>query len=274
MICNRHLSDSDWLEHVLTDLRLLGCAVVEGVLEPALIARTREAMYRTQTAIRAEIGDIRLAQAGELGVLRLMMRHDPVFFDYLALPPMLAVIDATLGPTAIMHLQNGFILPSLLPDETPVVAQNSFHMDFPRHLDGYLASINAFFALDEFNEIAGATRIVPGSHQRPEPPSRTAMLARAVPVNCPTGSMILFDSTLWHAAGQNGSGKDRLAINHQFTRAFLKQQMDYCRALPEAAIRALPDRSQQLLGWWTRLPASLDDYYKPPGERLYRSGQG
>lgn len=274
MIRNRHLSDPDWLEHVLTDLRLLGCAVVEGVLDAPLIDRTRDAMYRTQAAIRAEIGDSRLARAGELGVLRLMLRHDPVFFDYLALPPMLAVIDATVGPTAIMHLQNGFILPSLPPDETPVVAQNSFHMDFPRYLDGYLASINAFFALDVFNETTGATRVVPGSHQQAEPPSRAAMLARAVPANCPAGSMILFDSTLWHAAGQNGSGRDRLAINQQFTRAFLKQQLDYCRALPDATIRALPERTQQLLGWWTRLPASLDEYYQPPGERLYRSGQG
>lgn len=274
MIRNRCLSDPDWLEQALLDLKLLGCAVVEDVFDPGLTARVREAMYRAQSAILNEIGAARLERAGELGVLRLMLRYDPVFFELLALPPMLQVIDATLGPTAILHLQNGFILPSLPPGKTPVLFQNSFHMDFPRHLNGYLASINVFFALDAFDISTGATRFVPGSHQQAVAPSRAAMLARAVPAACPAGSMILFDSTLWHAAGQNVSGRDRLAINQQFTRPWLKQQMDYCRALPPATIAALPERTQQLLGWWTRLPASLDDYYKPPGERLYRSGQG
>jgi len=29
-----------------------------------------------------------------------------------------------------------------------------------------------------------------------------------------------------------------------------------------------------LLGWDTRVVTSLDEYYRPPGERLYKSGQG
>jgi len=33
-------------------------------------------------------------------------------------------------------------------------------------------------------------------------------------------------------------------------------------------------RTQQLLGWYTRVPASLDDYYRPQEERLYRKHHG
>jgi hypothetical protein len=29
-----------------------------------------------------------------------------------------------------------------------------------------------------------------------------------------------------------------------------------------------------LLGWYTRVVTSLDEFYRPPEERLYRSGQG
>ena len=43
--------------------------------------------------------------------------------------------------------------------------------------------------------------------------------------------MLVFDSSIWHAAGDNTSGKDRLALNQQFTRAYVKQQVDYVRAL-------------------------------------------
>jgi len=86
--------------------------------------------------------------------------------------------------------------------------------------------------------------------------------------------MIVFDSTLWHAAGSNTSGRDRLAINHQFTRSWIKQQIDYVRALGNEAVEASPPRTQQLLGWYTRVVTSLDEYYQPPERRLYRKAQG
>jgi ectoine hydroxylase-related dioxygenase (phytanoyl-CoA dioxygenase family) len=86
--------------------------------------------------------------------------------------------------------------------------------------------------------------------------------------------MVIFDSTLWHAAGLNTSGHDRLAINHQFTRSYIKQQIDYVRALGDAVVLDQPPRTQQLLGWYTRVVTSLDEYYVSENERLYRKGQG
>jgi ectoine hydroxylase-related dioxygenase (phytanoyl-CoA dioxygenase family) len=77
-----------------------------------------------------------------------------------------------------------------------------------------------------------------------------------------------------HAAGENTSGRDRLAINQQFTRSYVKQQVDYVRALGEDAVLGQRERTQQLLGWYTRVVTSLDEFYRPPEERLYRSGQG
>jgi ectoine hydroxylase-related dioxygenase (phytanoyl-CoA dioxygenase family) len=154
------------------------------------------------------------------------------------------------------------------------VFQNTFHRDFPRYLNGYVASVNVFFAIDDFREDNGATWVIPGSHQQPAMPDEAYCSAHAQPATCPAGSMLLFDSTLWHAAGENTSGADRLAINHQFTRSYIKQQIDYVRAMGEAAVRRLPERTQQLLGYYTRVVTSLDEYYRPEGERLYRRGQG
>lgn len=264
---------ADWLPRTLDGLRVDGCAVVEGVLDARFLEETRAALYRAQRAIVAEVGQERLDRAAELGVLRLPMRFEPHFYRFLELPPVLAVIDATVSPTAILHLQNGFILPSAPPGARPDVFQGRYHRDFPRHLgDGYVASVNAFFAIDAFTETNGATRVVPGSHGRADPPADPE--GTAVPVLCPAGSLVVFDSTLWHAAGENTSGADRCAMNHQFTRSFIKQQIDYVRALGDAAVLAQPPRTQQLLGWYTRVVSSLDEYYQPPERRLYRSGQG
>src|SRR5215469_7728517 len=265
---------ASWLALVLEAVRNQGCAVVEGAVSPALLSKTRAAMFRAQQQIQAELGRERLERAGELGVLRLMLKFDPIFFSFLEIQELLQIIDNTVSATAILHLQNGFVLPSLAPDETPKLFQNRFHQDFPRVLNGYLASINLMFAIDEFTASNGATVVALGTQQRAQAPDADFLDAVAVPVEAPAGSMIIFDSTLWHKAGINTSGKDRLAINHQFTRSFLKQQIDYVRALGTDLVLEQKPRTQQLLGWATRVVTSLDEYYQPPEKRLYQSGQG
>lgn len=259
---------------ILEQVRTEGYAVVESVLSESFLQTTREAMYRVQEAITRDVGEERLGRAGERGVLRLMLKYEPHFFRFLELPEVLALIDGTVSNTAIMHLQNGFILPSLPSGQTPPIFQNTFHQDFPRVLNGYMASINIMFAVDEFSKETGATMVVPRTHQMMTPPPDEYLKANAVAVECAPGSMVVFDSTLWHAAGANTSGRDRLAINHQFTRSYIKQQIDYVRALGADVVLAQPPRTQQLLGWYTRVVTSLDEYYVAESERLYRKGQG
>lgn len=265
-------TDDDWLEQVLGSLRHVGFAVVTGALDDAMLAETRARMYAVQQRIREDVGEERLRRAGEHGVLRNMIAYDEHFLRLLELPELLAVVDAALAPTAILHLQNGFILPPVNGETTSF--QHTFHMDFPRYMEGYVASLNVMLTVDEYTAENGGTIVAPGTHQRPERPSDAYLRSAGVPVECPAGSMVVFDSTLWHAAGQNRSGVDRLGINHQFTRSFIKQQIDYVRAVGDDAVTALPDRTQQLLGWYTRVVSSLDEYYQPPERRLYRSGQG
>ena len=263
-----------WLDLVVDALRHEGVAIVEGAIDEALLGDTRRTMYEVQQRIAADVGQARLERAGELGVLRLMLKYDALFFRYLEVPAILSIVDRTVGPTAILHLQNGFILPTLPPDQPVSIFQTRFHQDFPRVLSGYLASINVLVAVDPFSADRGATWVVPGSQQRPEPPGAPYLTAAEVCAACPAGSLLVFDSTLWHRAGHNTSGHDRLAINHQFTRSYFKQQIDYVRALGEEVVIGQAPRTQQLLGWYTRVVTSLDEYYQPEERRLYRRGQG
>jgi len=264
----------EWIGETLRGLRGDGYAIVEDVISRDRLARTRQAMYAVQERIRAEIGQERLDRAGELGVLRIMPRYDESLAALLELEPVLAIVDRVLSPTAILHAQNGLILPPSPEQQAGRHFQTRFHQDFPRHLNGYVASVNTLLAIDEFTSDNGATLLVPGSQQSALAPDPGVMEATAAPALCPAGSMIVFDSTLWHAAGINVSGADRLAVNQQFTRSFIKPQIDYVRALGDAAVLRRRPRTQQLLGWYTRVVTSLDEYYRPAGERLYRGGQG
>ncbi|MFZ5608256.1 MAG: phytanoyl-CoA dioxygenase family protein [Pseudomonadota bacterium] len=273
MTLTRPVLRAGWLEECLAALASQGYAIIEGVLSPAFLDETRAAMRRVEKAIVADVGAERLRAAGEAGVLRLMMKYEPFFFRYLEVPEMLRVVDAVLSPTAILHLQNGFILPPATVEQASLF-QRRWHQDFPRFMNGYMASLNVMFAISDFTPESGATLVVPGTHQRARRPSQATIDASARPALCAAGAMLVFDSTLWHCAGANLTHADRLAINHQFVRSFLKQQLDYVRALGEETVLSLPARSQQLLGAYVRVPASLDDYYRPAEARLYRPGQG
>jgi len=102
-------------------------------------------------------------------------------------------------------LQNGFILPSQRPEDTPRVFQNQPHMDFKRILNGCMASVNTLLTVSEFTRKNGGAVVVPGSHQCMEA-SEAEYAERVLEyVECPLGSTIVFDSTLWHAPGQNTS---------------------------------------------------------------------
>jgi len=273
MLFTSSKNDPDWLTNTLDGLKYGGAAIVTDVLSPDLLERIRPAMYEAQARTLEEVGQDRLDRAGEVGVMRVMLSYDSVFAELLELPELLAVVDGMVSDTAVMHLQNGLILPPF-SGTSDDIHQYKFHMDFPRYMDGYVASVNTMLAIDEFTGSNGGTLVVPGTHQRPGRPTQGFLEAGSVAVECPAGSMFVFDSTLWHASGRNMTGSDRLAINHMFTRSFFKQQIDYVRALGDDFILSQSPRTQQLLGWYTRVVTSADEYYRPTEERLYRAHQG
>lgn len=267
-------SDVGWDYAALDALDADGAVLVGGVLSDAEVRGLRDACDAALEGARNSIGVERLERAGEMGIGRFPMLFDVRFFDLLELEPVLRLIDETTGEASICHVMNAFVLPSLPAAETKAVFQNSMHMDFPRRLGDYVASVNTFFPLGSFTQETGATRVLLGSHRLPTVPTQEEFEANAVSVECEPGGMLFFNSNTWHAAGRNTSGSPRYAINIQWTRSFFKQQVDYVRALGDERVLAQQPRTQQILGWYTRLPTTLDEYYRDPDARLYRSGQG
>jgi Phytanoyl-CoA dioxygenase (PhyH) len=128
--------------------------------------------------------------------------------------------------------------------------------------------------LDEFTPDNGATFLLTGSHRQPEQPSDDVFFRDAARAIGPAGSIVMFDSNLWHAAGPNRSERPRRALTLAFTRPFIKQQLDYPRALGYDRAESFSASVRQLLGYNARVPASLDEWYQPPERRLYKRDQG
>ena len=265
------LDTTFYLKSVSNYIKDDGHVIIPRVISEESLASIKKAMYAVQQKIHRDIGKHKLERAGEVGVLRLMMKYDASFLNLLNINAVNDVVSNILGDHAILHLQNGFILPPATEYHKKTF-QRRLHMDFPRVLNGCICSLNIMLCVSEFTSASGGTKIIPGSHQGKWNPQMGE--ANLVDVVCPAGSLVIFDSTLWHCAGVNNSGRDRLAINHQFTPPYFKQQIDYVKAFEEDEIKMMSQKIQKYLGMDTRLPSSLQEYYVPSEERLYKGGQG
>jgi hypothetical protein len=147
-----------------------------------------------------------------------------------------------------------------------------FHRDVRTYSGAFRLMLNMLVMVDDFTIENGATKVVPFSHLSEPRPDDTFLEDNAVRLVGSAGTIVLFDSNLWHSAAPNRTQGPRMALTLTFTRPFFKQQMDYPRLLGEDF--PSNERLRQVLGYNARVPANYDEWYQPPERRMYKPGQG
>jgi ectoine hydroxylase-related dioxygenase (phytanoyl-CoA dioxygenase family) len=54
----------------------------------------------------------------------------------------------------------------------------------------------------------------------------------------------------------------------------MKQRMDWVRFVPPEISDQLNEQARRLLGFDTRLPTNLEEFFLPQDQRLYKANQG
>jgi ectoine hydroxylase-related dioxygenase (phytanoyl-CoA dioxygenase family) len=90
---------------------------------------------------------------------------------------------------------------------------------------------NSIWLLDDFTQDNGATRVVPGSHLSGKSPGDVLADTRdphpsEVLLTAPAGTVVVFNSHLWHGGTMNRSSRPRRAMHSYFTRRGNPQQTD------------------------------------------------
>jgi len=171
------------------------------------------------------------------------------------------------------YILNSFGALNNLPYSEDTYAHGQrFHRDVRTFSPNFRLMLNMIVMVHDFSVHNGATKLIPGSHRIEARPSDEYLEANAVRAVGSAGTIILFNSNLWHSAAPNTTNMPRMALTLTFTRPFFKQQMDYPRMLGEDFPKN--ERMRQVLGYNSRIPCSYDEWYQPPERRMYKPGQG
>ena len=128
---------------------------------------------------------------------------------------------------------------------------------------------NAAWCVDDFTADNGATCFVPGSHllhRLPEPDDDVV----AVPMEAPAGSLVVFESRLWHRTGFNRTSDQRRAgIFGWYTRPIYRAQENWFLSLDPSVCATPPTTCSPCSA--TRPRASAWSTAPHPSERLARA---
>ncbi len=249
-------------------MRRQGWVQFDGVLDPELVVNLQDALMEAYGRCR----HIQIANGiteGTEGTSHHILSSGSALTDFLDRGYLFDRVETFLSGPFILNSFGGVI--NRRRDAAYV---GRVHRDV-RHFTGDVKlMINMLVMLDDFELANGATHVMTGSHRSAAKPSDADFYARSDRVVGKSGSVVLFDSHLWHAAGENHSDNPRRALTLTFTPPYIKQQLDYPRLLGYEYGDAVSANLRQVLGYNARVPTSLDEWYQPPDKRLYRPGQG
>jgi len=230
-------------DEVVAQLDSQGYCIVDGLLD-------RNAVDAIRTELRQLLADV---PAGRNPFEGYRTRRLYAIFaktrvcDAMACNPLiLEVVARVLGRDALLGGPTGI---DIEPGEVAQVLhrdEDQYPVPQPAWTDLVL---NVMWALDDFTESNGATRIVADSHrgQILEVGPETATFAAEMPA----GSAMLYLGSLWHGGGANVTDQARLGVAMIYVAGWLRTQENQVIAVPRDTVRTLEPRLQELLGWGT-----------------------
>lgn len=106
------------------------------------------------------------------------------------------------------------------------------------------------WCLDDFTRENGATEVLVGSHLWHRPPTDADADIPLIPVEAPAGSVLAFESRLWHRTGANLSrGSTRAGVFPFYTTTIYRTQENWFLSLDPSVRRYASDTLLTLLAY-------------------------
>jgi ectoine hydroxylase-related dioxygenase (phytanoyl-CoA dioxygenase family) len=237
----RTLTDDEVARH-LDSIGDQGYTVVEDAIEPDLVDELVDTLDRLERDLAAVPADNSFEGRRTVRVYNLLV-HGDVFARVPVHANVLPVVEGVLDPGCLLSSLSSI---AIGPDESPQ----------PIHADDQIIPLpkphppvvcNTMWALTDFTEANGATRLVPGTHLRESPEFGRAY--ESIPAVMEKGSVLVWHGSLWHGGGANTTTERRVGIACNYCAGYIRQQENQQLGIPPAIARAFDTRLARLCGY-------------------------
>jgi ectoine hydroxylase-related dioxygenase (phytanoyl-CoA dioxygenase family) len=220
-----------------------GFTIVENAIEPELVDALHEDLLRLERVHEVKPANNPFEGARTVRIYNLLIHgalYERVPVHDHVLPLVERVLDAGCLVSSLSSI-------SIDPEE---IAQ-------PIHADDQLIPLpkphvptvcNTMWALTDFSEENGATRIIPGTHKADHSPSYGADYD-SIPAEMAQGSVLIWHGSLWHGGGANRSAAVRVGIAMNYCAGWIRQQENQQLGIPREIARGFSPRLRELVGY-------------------------
>jgi ectoine hydroxylase-related dioxygenase (phytanoyl-CoA dioxygenase family) len=219
-----------------------GYTIVRDAIAPALVEALNGALARLERDLDAKPSANGFEGRNTVRVYNLLA-HGAPFEQVPVHAAVLPIVEGVLDPGCLISS-----LSSIAID--PGEAAQPIHADdmvIPLDKPHRPIVCNSMWALTDFSEANGATRLVPGSHKLGNPEYGGAYETIAGEMRA--GDVLIWDGALWHGGGANTTGQRRMGMAMNYCAGFIRQQENQQLGLSPERVRGFSPRLRELVGY-------------------------
>ena len=236
-------------EDIATVLREDGCVIISDLVPSEMMDQITIELtpYLTST----DVGPDEFLGHATRRVGALIARS-PSARSLITHPTILETLDLSLGDHGSTYQIDLTQLVDIGPGEpAQMIHRDQWSFDHYPFPTGFEAEVGTMWAVSDFTEAMGATRVVVGSHLWEEdPPEVDPALSTAAVM--PRGSVLVYVGSIFHGGGANTTDVHRIGVNVGYSLGWLRQEENQYLACPPEVARTLPEGLLRLMGYQTR----------------------
>jgi ectoine hydroxylase-related dioxygenase (phytanoyl-CoA dioxygenase family) len=237
-----HASSAD-VAKVLTED---GCVVIENLASAETMDQIRAELEPYLVATGVGNTEFLGATTQRTGAL---ISRSVTARSLIAHPTIIDTLDRVLGDHASTFQVDLTQVVAIGPGEpAQMIHRDQWAFDrypFPR---GFEAEVGTMWAITDFTEESGATRMVVGSHRWDDDPDDVDFELSS-PAVMSKGSVLLYTGSIFHGGGANNTEFSRIGMNIGYSLGWLRQEENQYLACPPEIARTLPEGLLRLMGY-------------------------
>ena len=228
------------------ELKENGYTIVENLIEIDFIDELVEEVKRLESRLERSPDNNRFEGNSTTRTYNLLA-HGEIWQNIPVQTQVLELIEGVIGEQCLVSSLASI---SLAPGETAQVLHADDQVQ-PIAKPHVATVCNSMWALTDFTEENGATRVAPGSHlwQNPDYFGDQSDV-ETIPAEMPKGSVLIWHGSTWHGGGANTTtDQTRIGVAMNYCAGFIRQQENQHLGIPPEIVKTFSPKLRQLCGF-------------------------